>query len=89
MPFATTLTKLGGIMLSEFSQNQEQKLYDLICGILKKKKEKTYRSSKYNNSCQRQNVETQKMDKGGQKVPTYSYKNKQVLGCNMHHGDHT
>ena len=38
MLFATTLTKLGGIMLSEFSQNQEQKLYDLICGILKKKK---------------------------------------------------
>ena len=33
MPFATTLTNLGGIMFSEFSQNQEQKLYDLICGI--------------------------------------------------------
>ena len=33
MPFATTLTNLGGIKLSEFSQIQEKQLYDLICGI--------------------------------------------------------
>ena len=85
LPFVTTWMDLEGTMLSEISQTEKDKYYvtSLVCGIKRNSQRLDLLLPKLGHRVEK------KLDQGGQKVQTSSYKIKKHQGYNVQFDDYT